>query len=54
MKQIHKAYRKAYKINRAVTTAQVLASGNPKRIARLATYRVGYKLFARLINGLTK
>ncbi len=47
---VHKAYRAAYRVNRALTTGRVIASGNPKRIERLFVRRLLYKMFARLVN----
>lgn len=47
---IHRAYRVLYHVNRATRTVQALASGSPRRVARLYTRRAGYRLFARFIN----
>ena len=47
---IHKAYRAIYRANRATRTAEVLASGNPRRIVRLEERRLAYRLFAKFIN----
>ncbi len=46
----HKAARAIRKMNSAVYGGQVVASGNPKRMARWGTRKLAYKLFAKLIN----
>ena len=45
----HKAARAAHKVDSAVYEAQVLTSGNEKRIERYFLRRWAYKLFAKLM-----
>ena len=45
----HKAARAARKVDSTVYEAEVLASGNPKRIERYFVRRWAYKLFGKLM-----
>ncbi len=45
----HKAAHAAHKLDSTVYAAQVLASGNPKRIERYFLRKIAYKLFGKLM-----
>lgn len=45
----HKAARAARKVDSTVYMAEVLASGNPKRIRRYFFRKVAYKLFGKFM-----
>ena len=45
----HKAAKVAHKVDSTIYAAEVLASGNPKRIARYGLRKVAYKLFAKFM-----
>ncbi len=45
----HKAMHAAHKLDSTVYAAQVLASGNPKRIERYFLRKIAYKLFGKLM-----
>lgn len=45
----HKAARAAHKVDSTVYAAEVLASGNPKRIERYFLRKLAYKLFGKLM-----
>jgi hypothetical protein len=45
----HKAAKTAHKVDSTIYAAEVLASGNPKRIARYGLRKVAYKLFAKFM-----
>jgi hypothetical protein len=48
--QEHKAARTAHKVDSAVYEAEVLASGNSKRIKRYFFRKFAYKLFGKFMN----
>lgn len=45
----HKAAKVAHKVDSTIYAAEVLASGNPRRIARYSLRKVAYKLFAKFM-----
>ncbi len=45
----HKAMHAAHKVDSAVYAAEVLASGNPKRIERYFLRKFAYKLFGKFM-----
>ena len=45
----HKAVKAAHKVDSTVYMAEVLASGNPKRIERYFLRKLAYKLFGKLM-----
>lgn len=45
----HKAAHAAHKVDSTVYAAQVLASGNPKRIERYFLRKIAYKLFGKFM-----
>lgn len=45
----HKAARAAHKVDSTVYAAEVLASGNPKRIERYFLRKIAYKLFGKFM-----
>ncbi len=45
----HKAAKVAHKVDSTIYAAEVLASGNPKRIARYGVRKIAYKLFAKFM-----
>lgn len=45
----HKAAKAAHKVDSTIYAAQVLASGNPKRIERYFLRKIAYKLFGKFM-----
>jgi len=45
----HKVAREAHKVDSAVYMAEVVASGNPKRIERYFLRKLAYKLFGKFM-----
>ncbi len=45
----HKAMKAAHKVDSTVYAAEVLASGNPKRIERYFLRKIAYKLFGKFM-----
>jgi len=45
----HKAAKTAHKVDSTIYAAEVLASGNPRRIARYGLRKIAYKLFAKFM-----
>jgi hypothetical protein len=45
----HKVMREAHKVDSAVYAAEVVASGNPKRIERYFLRKLAYKLFGKFM-----
>ena len=45
----HKAARAAHRVDSSVYEAEVLTSGNPKRVERYFLRKYAYKLFAKLM-----
>lgn len=45
----HKVAREAHKVDSTVYMAEVLSSGNPKRIERYFLRKMAYKLFGKLM-----
>jgi hypothetical protein len=50
----HKAARAAHKVDSTVYAAEVLASGNPKRIERYFLRKLAYKLFGKFMGKAMK
>lgn len=46
----HKVARTARKVDSKIYEAEVLASGNPKRVERYFLRKLAYKFFARFMN----
>lgn len=47
--ETHKAARAAHKVDSTVYMAEVLASGNPKRIERYFLRKLAYRLFGKFM-----
>ncbi len=45
----HKVMREAHKVDSAVYMAEVVASGNPKRVERYFLRKLAYKLFGKFM-----
>jgi len=45
----HKAVKTGRKVDSAIYAAEVVASGNPRRIKRYFVRKIAYKLFAKLM-----
>ncbi|HEU0026046.1 MAG TPA: hypothetical protein VFQ25_02940 [Ktedonobacterales bacterium] len=45
----HKAMREAHKVDSAIYMAEVVASGNPKRVERYFLRKLAYKLFGKFM-----
>jgi hypothetical protein len=49
---VHRWARNVHKVNSALYGAQVMASGNPKRLIRWGARKLAYKGLAKLFNRL--
>ena len=47
--QEHKAAKTAHKVDSSIYMAQVIASGNPKRMEKYFLRKIAYKLFAKFM-----